>query len=77
MTVTPLSPSTSPILQEIVRQLRAADPYGTYRTWRDELLLKPFVVTKAQKRQISLEGEVDPGSAEPHPHLLPRHCRPD
>jgi probable nitrogen fixation protein len=25
------------------------------------LLLKPFVVTKAQKRQISLEGEVDPG----------------
>ncbi|MFS8853119.1 NifX-associated nitrogen fixation protein [Synechococcus sp. R5-16] len=61
MTVTPLSPSTSPILQEIVRQLRAADPYGTYRTWSDELLLKPFVVTKAQKRQISLEGEVDPG----------------
>lgn len=60
MTVTPLSPSTSPILQEIVRQLRAADPYGTYRTWSDELLLKPFVVTKAQKRQISLEGEVDP-----------------
>ncbi|MFS8838884.1 MULTISPECIES: NifX-associated nitrogen fixation protein [unclassified Synechococcus] len=60
MTVTPLSPSTSPILQEIVRQMRAADPYGTYRTWRDELLLKPFVVTKAQKRQISLEGEVDP-----------------
>ncbi|MFS8780039.1 hypothetical protein [Synechococcus sp. W55.1] len=35
MTVTPLSPSTSPILQEIVRQMRAADPYGTYRTWRD------------------------------------------
>lgn len=61
MTVNPLSPSTSPILQEIVRQLRAADPYGTYRTWSDELLLKPFVVTKAQKRQISLEGEVDPG----------------
>ncbi len=57
MTVTPLSPSTSPILQEIVRQMRAADPYGT---WSDELLLKPFVVTKAQKRQISLEGEVDP-----------------
>jgi len=61
MTVTPLSPSTSPILQEIVRQMRAADPYGTYRAWSDELLLKPFVVTKAQKRQISLEGEVDPG----------------
>jgi len=60
MTVTPLSPPSSPILQEIVRQLRAADPYGTYRTWSDELLLKPFVVSKAQKRQISLEGEVDP-----------------
>ncbi len=61
MTVTPLVPTTSPILQEIVRQLRAADPYGTYRSWSDELLLKPFVVSKAQKRQISLEGEVDPG----------------
>ncbi len=60
MTVTPLVLTTSPILQEIVRQLRAADPYGTYRTWSDELLLKPFVVSKAQKRQISLEGEVDP-----------------
>ncbi len=61
MTVAPLSRPGSPILQEIVRQLRAADPYGTYRTWSDELLLKPFVVSKAQKRQISLEGEVDPG----------------
>ncbi|MFQ3584766.1 MAG: NifX-associated nitrogen fixation protein [Cyanobacteriota bacterium] len=62
MTATPLSlsPSTSPILQEIVRQIRAADPYGTYRSWADELLLKPFVVSKAQKRQIAVEGEVDP-----------------
>jgi probable nitrogen fixation protein len=60
MTVTPLVPTTSPILQEIVRQIRAADPYGTYRSWSDELLLKPFVVTKAQKRLISVEGEVDP-----------------
>lgn len=41
-------------------QIRANDPYGTYRSWSDELLLKPYVVSKAQKREISVEGDVDP-----------------
>lgn len=50
----------SPFLQAIVQQIRANDPYGTYRSWSDELLLKPYVVSKAQKREISVEGEVDP-----------------
>ncbi len=48
------------IIQEIIRQIRAGDPYGVYRTWTDELLLKPFLVSKSQKRDISLEGQVDP-----------------
>jgi probable nitrogen fixation protein len=51
---------SKPLLQEIVRQIRGQDTYGVYRTWSDELVLKPFVVTKEKKRQISVDGEVDP-----------------
>lgn len=66
MTTTPVTetPSpeilASPFLKAIVQQIRANDPYGTYRNWPDELLLKPYVVSKAQKREISIDGEVDP-----------------
>lgn len=66
MTATTPSPteafdiSTSPFLLAIVQQIRANDAYGTYRNWSDELLLKPYVVSKAQKREISVDGEVDP-----------------
>jgi probable nitrogen fixation protein len=52
--------SSSKFLKAIVMQIRANDPYGTYRNWGDELLLKPYIVTKAQKREISVDGEVDP-----------------
>ncbi len=52
--------ASKPLLQEIVRQIRGQDTYGVYRSWSDELVLKPFVVTKEKKRQISIEGEVDP-----------------
>lgn len=50
----------SPFLQELVRQIRGQDSYGTFRSWSDELILKPFIVSKERKRQISVEGEVDP-----------------
>ncbi|WP_416669588.1 NifX-associated nitrogen fixation protein [Egbenema bharatensis] len=50
----------SPFAQALVQQIRANDPYGTFRNWSDELLLKPFVVSRVQKREISVEGEVDP-----------------
>lgn len=56
----PLSLTHNSVIQEIVRQIRAGDPYGVYRNWTDELLLKPFLVSKAQKRDISVEGHVDP-----------------
>jgi probable nitrogen fixation protein len=52
--------SSSKFLKAIVMQIRANDPYGTYRNWGDDLLLKPYVVTKAQKREISVDGDVDP-----------------
>lgn len=52
--------SDAPFLKAIVQQIRANDPYGTYRNWSDELLLKPFILSKAEKRDISVEGDVDP-----------------
>ncbi|HEY9620343.1 MAG TPA: NifX-associated nitrogen fixation protein [Crinalium sp.] len=50
----------APFLKAIIQQIRANDPYGTYRSWSDELLLKPYVVSKAQKREISVDGDIDP-----------------
>jgi probable nitrogen fixation protein len=49
----------SPFLQAIVQQIRANDPYGTYRNWSDTLLLKPYVISKAEKREISVQGDVE------------------
>lgn len=46
-------------LQELVRQIRSQDHYGVYRNWEDKLILAPFVVSKKQKRQISVDGDVD------------------
>ncbi|NET34325.1 MAG: NifX-associated nitrogen fixation protein [Cyanothece sp. SIO1E1] len=50
----------SPFLKAIVQQIRANDAYGTYRNWSDDLLLKPYVLSRAQKRGIPVDGEVDP-----------------
>jgi len=50
----------SPFLKVLIKQIRGQDSYGVYRNWSDELILKPFVVTKQKKREISVEGEVDP-----------------
>ncbi|QNP31204.1 NifX-associated nitrogen fixation protein [Cylindrospermopsis curvispora] len=51
-----------PFLKTLVQQIRASDSYGFYRNWSDELILKPFVVTKQNKKQISVEGEIDPAT---------------
>lgn len=52
----------SPFLKAIVQQIRGQDTYGFYRNWTDDLILKPYVVTKQKKREISVEGEVDPST---------------
>jgi probable nitrogen fixation protein len=49
-------------LQELVRQIRAQDHYGVYRTWEDKLVLSPFIVSKEKKRQIKVDGDVDPAT---------------
>ncbi|MBG1269946.1 NifX-associated nitrogen fixation protein [Nostoc sp. WHI] len=50
----------SPFLKVLIKQIRGQDSYGVYRNWSDELILKPFIVSKQKKREISVEGEVDP-----------------
>ncbi|MDJ0775612.1 MAG: NifX-associated nitrogen fixation protein [Mastigocoleus sp. MO_167.B18] len=50
----------SPFLQAIVQQIRGQDAYGVYRNWSDELVLKPFIVSKQKKREISVQDQVDP-----------------
>jgi probable nitrogen fixation protein len=52
----------TPFLKTLINQIRGQDSYGFYRNWSDELIVKPFVVTKQKKREISLEGEVDPAT---------------
>ncbi|MBD2137929.1 NifX-associated nitrogen fixation protein [Anabaena sp. FACHB-1237] len=52
----------TPFLKTLVQQIRAQDSYGFYRNWSDELILKPYLVTKQKKREISVEGEVDPAT---------------
>jgi probable nitrogen fixation protein len=49
-------------LQELVRQIRAQDHYGVYRSWEDRLVLAPYVVSKEKKRQIKVDGDVDPAT---------------
>ncbi len=51
---------TSPFIKALVQQIRGLDTYGTYRKWSDDLILKPYVVSKQKKREISVDGDVDP-----------------
>ena len=50
----------SPFLQALVQQLRSYDSFGVYRTWTDELVIAPYVIPKKKRREISLEGDIDP-----------------
>ncbi|MGQ4648159.1 NifX-associated nitrogen fixation protein [Lyngbya aestuarii] len=50
----------SPFLNELVRQIRSQDAYGVYKNWSDELVLKPFIIDRKEKRKISIEGAVNP-----------------
>lgn len=49
--------TTSGFLQVLATQIRAQDPYGVYRTWSDERLLQPFILTKEEKRKIALVAQ--------------------
>jgi probable nitrogen fixation protein len=57
---TSIDVNAAPFLKTLVQQIRGQDSYGVYRNWPDELILKPYIVSKQDKRKISVEGEVDP-----------------
>ncbi len=44
---------------ELVRQVRAIDPYGTYDGWPAHKVLDPFVLTKERLRELPLIGDPD------------------
>ena len=50
----------SNFIEVIVQQIRSQDIYNTYRNWSDELILRPYIVSEKKKREISIEGKVDP-----------------
>ncbi len=46
-------------IQEMVKQMRAIDSYGTYDGWPVDRILAPYVVTKEQRREIPVIGDPD------------------
>jgi probable nitrogen fixation protein len=56
--------SEDPVLEtdfanEMVRQMRAVDTYGTYDNWPLARILDPFVLTKEKKHAIPVVGDPD------------------
>ena len=50
---------TTDFIQEMVKQMRAIDSYGTYDGWPSDRILAPYVVTKEQRRAIPVIGDPD------------------
>jgi probable nitrogen fixation protein len=50
---------TTDFAAEMVRQVRAIDPYGTYDSLSDAEVLEPYVLTKEKKREIPIVGDPD------------------
>ncbi len=48
------------IIQSLLQLLRSHDRSGAWDDEPDDLLLAPFIVTKAQKREMPLIGDPDP-----------------
>lgn len=46
-------------IQEMVKQMRAIDTYGTYEGMDTLQILDPFVLTKERKREIPVVGDPD------------------
>ncbi|ACL58877.1 NifX-associated nitrogen fixation protein [Methylobacterium nodulans] len=50
----------TPFVTALVRLLRAQDSYGAWEKKPDAVLLKDFIVSKDQRRQIPIMGDPDP-----------------
>lgn len=44
---------------ELVRQMRAIDSYGTYDGVANDVVLTPFIMTKAMRRELPIIGDPD------------------
>ena len=49
----------SAFVVEMVRQMRAIDPYGSYDSLSSMEVLEPFILTKEKKREIPIIGDPD------------------
>ena len=49
-----------PFVKALVRIIRAEDSYGTWDKKSDEQLLREFIVTKEERRNIPIIGDPDP-----------------
>jgi probable nitrogen fixation protein len=50
---------TTDFIQEMTKQMRAVDTYGTYDGWPVERILAPYIKTKDQRREIPVIGDPD------------------
>jgi probable nitrogen fixation protein len=50
----------APFIATLIRLIRAQDSYGAWEGRPDSDLLKPFIVTKEQRRALPLMGDPDP-----------------
>ncbi|MBA4790387.1 MAG: NifX-associated nitrogen fixation protein [Rhizobiales bacterium] len=50
----------TPFLRSLVRLMRAQDTYGSWEGKADAKILKDFIVTKEQRREIPIMGDPDP-----------------
>jgi len=49
-----------PFVKSLIRIIRAEDSYGTWDKKSDEELLREFIVTKEERREIPIIGDPDP-----------------
>lgn len=49
-------------IKELIKQIRATDTYGTYESYTEEMLLKPFLLSKEAKKAIPQFGDITPAT---------------
>ncbi len=64
-------------IQEMIRQMRALDHYGTYDGQPVAKLLEPLILTRERKALIPIVGDPDEKAVAPRQGFLQRHCHAD
>ena len=54
------APEDTVFVKELIKQWRAQDTHGTWDNKKDLDLLKPYIVTKEQRRELPIIGDPDP-----------------